>query len=525
LPEQDEDLRDRPEEPRALVRDLMFDKGQSKRIWSELYKVIDSSDIIIQVLDARNPLGTRSRKVEETVKSFGSHKHMIFLLNKCDLVPTWVTRRWVQILSSEHPTLAFHASIDHPFGKGALIQLLRQFSRLHGDKKQICVGFIGYPNVGKSSVINTLRKKKVCKVAPIPGETKVWQYITLFKRIYLIDCPGVVAASDDTETDVVLKGVVRIENLQDPQEHVAQVLEHIKREYITRTYGISEWTDHDDFLKKLAIKYHKLLKKGEPDTATVAKMVLYDWTRGRLPYFYPPPGPNMPSHDPGTATSSGDAEPEKDEAIVTAAKINPLADPSAPASSSSSANADQVQTVVNIQVKQRFSAIKVSSAWDGTTDQYDPSIMHHHSDDEISQSDSEPDVDYDELLQAVEGDIVDALPEPRISTLPPAEEEEGPLAAAAAQGRQAAAAESEEEESDLDIPGFPSSSAGALSGSDDDDSDQQAPRKQKRMTTNKRKIGTHFYDTANVKNRNRSRAKSPAAPATKSRTTAKRPRK
>jgi nuclear GTP-binding protein len=49
---------------------------------------------------------------------------------------------------------------------------------------------IGYPNVGKSSVINALRSKKVCNVAPIAGETKVWQYITLMKRIYLIDCPG-----------------------------------------------------------------------------------------------------------------------------------------------------------------------------------------------------------------------------------------------------------------------------------------------------------------------------------------------
>ena len=49
--------------------------------------------------------------------------------------------------------------------------------------------------MGKSSIINTLKKKKVCKVAPIPGETKVWQYITLMKSIYLIDCPGTVQPS------------------------------------------------------------------------------------------------------------------------------------------------------------------------------------------------------------------------------------------------------------------------------------------------------------------------------------------
>jgi 50S ribosome-binding GTPase len=213
-------------------------------------------------------------------------------------------------LSKEYPTLAFHASITNPFGKGALLSLLRQLARMRTDKKYICVGFVGYPNVGKSSVINTLRTKKVpplpsrslpptqekkefwrkriaknvlcndhthartivlehmqggaqtwgdqgvavqsdgglwgkqvckvapipgetkvwhyntvqsdaalwgeqvCKVAPIPGETKVWQYITLMKRIFLIDCPGVVYhRTADKESDIVLKGVTRVENL------------------------------------------------------------------------------------------------------------------------------------------------------------------------------------------------------------------------------------------------------------------------------------------------------------------------
>jgi hypothetical protein len=74
----------------------------------------------------------------------------------------------------------------------------------------------GYPNVGKSSVINTLVKKKSCKVAPIPGETKVWQYITLMKRIFLIDCPGIVFPTGATETELVLKGVVRSEKLSAP---------------------------------------------------------------------------------------------------------------------------------------------------------------------------------------------------------------------------------------------------------------------------------------------------------------------
>eukprot|EP00960_Hanusia_phi_P044253 756538-Hanusia_phi.AAC.2 len=201
------------------ARENIFMKGQSKRIWAELHKVIDSSDVIVQVLDVRDPMGTRCKYVETLLKGANKrHKHLVLLLNKCDLVPTWVTARWIKLLSAEYPTLAFHASINNPFGKGALIQLLRQFGVLHSDKKQISVGFFGYPNVGKSSVINTLRKKRVCKAAPMPGETKVWQYVTLFRGIYLIDCPGTVYGTKDDDMTTVMKGVVRVENIDMPSQ-------------------------------------------------------------------------------------------------------------------------------------------------------------------------------------------------------------------------------------------------------------------------------------------------------------------
>ncbi|KAH0631053.1 hypothetical protein JD844_005134 [Phrynosoma platyrhinos] len=281
------------------VQEEIYKKGQSKRIWGELYKsewslalslnhkVIDSSDVVVQVLDARDPMGTRSPHVEAYLKKEKPWKHLIFVLNKCDLVPTWATKRWVAVLSQEYPTLAFHASLTNPFGKGAFIQLLRQFGKLHVDKKQISVGFIGYPNVGKSSIINTLRSKKVCNVAPIAGETKarfpVWQYITLMRRIFLIDCPGVVYPSGDTETDIVLKGVQ------------------------TGTPG-SRRTLLGSALVALgaceALKEGSccLFQGGEPDVCTVSKMVLNDWQRGRIPYFVKPP--NMePGPQPTAATS------------------------------------------------------------------------------------------------------------------------------------------------------------------------------------------------------------------------------
>ena len=270
-------------------REYIFGAGQSKRIWNELYKVIDSSDVVVQVLDARDPLGTRSNQIETYMKKEKSTKHLIFVLNKIDLVPTWATKKWISILSEEFPTVAFHASLKNPFGKGALINLLRQFGKLHKESKQISVGFIGYPNVGKSSVINALRSKKVCKVAPIAGETKVWQYITLMKKIYLIDCPGVVPG-EGTDEEKVLKGVVRVELVQDPSVYIPAILQKVKPEYVARTYKVEAWDSPKDFLEKVAQKSGKLLKGGEADVPTVSKMVLNDWQRGKLPYFTPPPG-------------------------------------------------------------------------------------------------------------------------------------------------------------------------------------------------------------------------------------------
>ncbi|MDI1490960.1 MAG: GTPase required for pre-60S ribosomal subunit nuclear export and maturation [Ramalina farinacea] len=247
----------------STAQEPIFSKGQSRRIWNELYKVIDSSDVILHVLDSRDPNGTRCRSVEKYIREEAPHKHLVFVLNKCDLVPTGVaTDR--------------HCS--------------RQFSSLHASRKQISVGLIGYPNVGKSSVINTLRKKKVCTVAPIPGETKVWQYITLMKRIYLIDCPGVVPPNQgDSPEDILLKGVVRVENVQNPEQYIAAVLRKTKPQHIERTYDVRDFNSPTEFLEVLARKGGRLLKGGEADVDGVAKMVLNDFLRGKIPWFTPPP--------------------------------------------------------------------------------------------------------------------------------------------------------------------------------------------------------------------------------------------
>ncbi|KAI7281136.1 nuclear/nucleolar GTP-binding protein [Hortaea werneckii] len=339
----------------TTAREPVFSKGQSKRIWNELYKVIDSSDVVIHVLDARDPLGTRCRSVEKYIREEAPHKHLLFLINKCDLIPTSVAAKWVKLLSQEYPTLAFHASLTNSFGKGTLISLLRQFSALHANRKQISVGFIGYPNTGKSSIINTLRKKKVCATAPIPGETKVWQYITLMKRIYLIDCPGIVPPSmTDSPEDILLRGVVRVENVENPAQYIPAVLKKCRKHHLERTYDVKGWESKKEetkrkrkmedldgeadpgqeeeggsqdpmasanktdkvriqeavrFLELLARKGGRLLKGGEADVDGVAKMVLNDFLRGKIPWFSPPP--SVSSATKMTTTSADGSTTEK----------------------------------------------------------------------------------------------------------------------------------------------------------------------------------------------------------------------
>uniref|UniRef100_A0A915CTR5 Nucleolar GTP-binding protein 2 n=1 Tax=Ditylenchus dipsaci TaxID=166011 RepID=A0A915CTR5_9BILA len=336
--EKDRDLRINQENQERFENpNPLFKAGQSNRVWGELYKVIDSSDVVVQACG-------RILAQREVSQAFNSGNE------QSGLVPTWATKKWLKILSTELPTIAFHASIQHSFGKGSLINVLRQFARIHKDRKQISVGFIGYPNVGKSSVVNTLRRKKVCKTAPIAGETKVWQYVTLVDNIYLIDCPGVVYPQGDTETQIILKGVVRVENVKDPENHIQGVLDRVKPEHLRRHYLSSRkqidnkksmeaasiiatgmateeeedkkvvegqtslgWQSPEDFITEVALACGRLLKGGEPDVNTVAKMVLSDFQRGKLPYFVMPPAVEDITQEQIEKLDEVEKEEEKEE--------------------------------------------------------------------------------------------------------------------------------------------------------------------------------------------------------------------
>ncbi|KDQ09127.1 hypothetical protein BOTBODRAFT_117615 [Botryobasidium botryosum FD-172 SS1] len=469
----------------------IYQKGTSRRIYGELYKVLDSSDIVIHVLDARDPMGTKCDSVIQYLRKEKAHKQLVLLINKVDLVPTWVTARWIQHLSPIAPTLAFHASINHSFGKGSLIQLLRQFSVLHSDKKQISVGFIGYPNVGKSSVINCLKKDKVCKVAPIPGETKVWQYITLMRRIYLIDCPGIVPISaHDTTTSTVLKGVVRVENLESPSEHMSALLARVRPVYLDRTYGVGmppadsgvttdagepTW-DSDKFLELLARRTGKLLKGGEPDRETVSKMVLNDWIRGKIPFFVRPPD----REDGAFGSKEGKQRKELPVLIEGEKKVKGVQQP-----------IKQI-VVINKFVGEDIEAVE-EEEWDGIAN----GETAEGDGDEVDEDEAEEGGEEEEDANGVEDEEVEA---------PVALEELGwdEAFSVVADGAVGITKTTHRERSHLYLVTkacFPSYLTGQPIAEDEDDNDAR-PAKEPRMKTSKKKA-ENFFTAANVKNKNR----------------------
>jgi len=167
--------------------------------------------------------------------------------------------------------------------KQGTIKLREAIGKLSG-KKEVKVGIVGYPNTGKSSVINMLKGKKSSGVGAIAGFTKGMQYVRISSKVMLIDSPGIIPFEEKDEILMVLLSAKNIQSLEDLEGTGIEVAEELLKsnpEKMENFYGIKA-KDGEEFLEKLAIKRKKLAKGGSPNLNEAASILITDFQRGKI---------------------------------------------------------------------------------------------------------------------------------------------------------------------------------------------------------------------------------------------------
>ncbi|NWW84087.1 GNL3 protein, partial [Rhynochetos jubatus] len=289
----------------------LLDKNSKKSFCRELKKVIEASDVVLEVLDARDPMGCRCPQLEQAVTCSGGDKKLLLVLNKIDLVPKENLEKWLDYLKEEFPTVAFkcatlmkdrtmeqvtrrRARIDisrttQCFGSKCLLKLLQEHGKTQN--KALQVGVVGFPNVGKSSIINSLKGVRACNVGLARGVTKSMQIVHVDKQTKMLDSPSIIADPSNNALALALRSIIDTEESgsADLLEGVDAILNHCSKQQVMMYYSIPDFRNTEEFLTLLAQKRGMLKKGGVPDVENVAKLLLCDWTGAKVSYHSQPP--------------------------------------------------------------------------------------------------------------------------------------------------------------------------------------------------------------------------------------------
>lgn len=164
------------------------------------------------------------------------------------------------------------------------------------------VGFVGYPNVGKSSTINALVGQKRTGVTSTPGKTKHFQTLIISDELMLCDCPGLVFPSfSSSRYEMIACGVLPIDRMTEHREAIQVVADKVPRHVIESVYNISlprpktyERQSRPPLAAELLRAYCTsrgyVASSGLPDETKAARQILKDYIGGKLPHFAMPPG-------------------------------------------------------------------------------------------------------------------------------------------------------------------------------------------------------------------------------------------
>ncbi|KAI5836458.1 P-loop containing nucleoside triphosphate hydrolase protein [Schizophyllum commune Tattone D] len=358
-------------------------------VWRQLWRVIERSHLVVQIVDARNPLRFRCEDLEDYVRDVegsegesgsgpGKRKSLL-LINKSDLLTATQRREWADYFDKQGIQYAFFSAAnatalqearaaaaaaaeevsrkeeskedddeemlsddegfesasessesddEHYFSAEedtadgqdprarvlSVLELedlfmkcappLSDFKDLAGNTPtRLTVGLVGYPNVGKSSTINSLLGEKKVSVSATPGKTKHFQTINLSANIMLCDCPGLVFPQfATTKADLVCDGVLPIDQLREHTGPMTLVVKRVPKEVLEAVYGLqldvldSQNGGDGNLTAETLLKAYAIARgfmrsgQGNPDEARAARYILKDYVTAKLLYCHPPPG-------------------------------------------------------------------------------------------------------------------------------------------------------------------------------------------------------------------------------------------
>jgi len=254
---------------------------KARKAWRIVREVVDEADVIVEVVDARDPIGTRNRKLERLILE--EEKPLLLVMNKADLVP----KEWAEEYKRKSEIPVVFISARERKGTGILRKELKKLAKpLLEEKEKVKVALIGYPNVGKSTIINTLKGKRAVGTAPIPGYTKGKQLIRLSKKIWLLDSPGVIPIDDFDE--LVIKGGFPADKIEEPVKPALKLIRRIldtRKEAITEKFSIREFESEEEILRQIGERRGLIKAGGEVDLEETARWLLREWQTGRFTLF------------------------------------------------------------------------------------------------------------------------------------------------------------------------------------------------------------------------------------------------
>ena len=240
-------------------------------------RIIGQSDIVLEVVDARFPAETRNATIEDRIRK--ARKKLIIVLNKSDLVRKEKVEKTKTDIGKEFACV--FVSAKDRFGKKKVMEEIGKAAR----GKRVVVGVIGYPNTGKSSLINLLKGRRAALTSKKAGFTRGEQFVRVSEHFMLVDSPGVIPTEERDEFKLFLLGAKNPQNLEDKELAAIKLVEFLQRELpsaLEARYGVSGTGSGEEVLEKIALKRKKLLKGGKADLPATARIVLEEWAKNIL---------------------------------------------------------------------------------------------------------------------------------------------------------------------------------------------------------------------------------------------------